>query len=223
MSCSEVQAMAPELGLGVLVGIERANALAHLDSCAPCRELVEEMANLGDSLLSLAPEAEPPAGFEARVLAGGQPTRSRKALSPWRRWPAVGLAAAVALAALGAGLGLSFVGSNGFQVGHPGVVAALGGRGISGAVLRDRGQEVGQVLVYSGQPSWVLMTVEADGPPTRVTCELETKRGSTLLLGSFTVSSGYRSWSSTLSIDPSQVVGVKLLNSERQTVATATL
>ena len=45
-------------------GDERGAALAHLDRCAACRAEVEELAGAVDLLLSAAPEAEPPPGFE---------------------------------------------------------------------------------------------------------------------------------------------------------------
>jgi hypothetical protein len=68
MSCDEFAEVAAELALGVLTGRERARALAHLDGCESCREQVRELSMAGDELLALLPPAEPPAGFESRVL-----------------------------------------------------------------------------------------------------------------------------------------------------------
>jgi hypothetical protein len=68
MSCDEFAEVAAELALGVLTGRERAAALAHLDGCESCREHVRELTMAGDELLALLPAAEPPAGFESRVL-----------------------------------------------------------------------------------------------------------------------------------------------------------
>jgi anti-sigma-K factor RskA len=68
MSCDEFAEVAAELALGVLTGRERAQALAHLDGCESCREQVRELSMAGDELLALLPPAEPPAGFESRVL-----------------------------------------------------------------------------------------------------------------------------------------------------------
>jgi anti-sigma-K factor RskA len=68
MSCDEFAEVAAELALGVLTGRERARALAHLDGCESCREQVRELTMAGDELLALLPSAEPPAGFESRVL-----------------------------------------------------------------------------------------------------------------------------------------------------------
>jgi anti-sigma-K factor RskA len=68
MRCDEFAEVAAELALGVLTGRERARALAHLDSCETCREQVRELSMAGDELLALLPPAEPPAGFESRVL-----------------------------------------------------------------------------------------------------------------------------------------------------------
>jgi anti-sigma-K factor RskA len=80
MSCDEFAEVAAELALGVLTGRERAAALAHLDGCESCREQVRELSMAGDELLALLPSAQPPAGFESRVLerigltAPGQPS-----------------------------------------------------------------------------------------------------------------------------------------------------
>jgi len=68
MSCDEFAEVAAELALGVLTGRERAAALAHLDGCESCRELVRELTMTGEELLALLPSREPPPGFETRVL-----------------------------------------------------------------------------------------------------------------------------------------------------------
>jgi hypothetical protein len=68
MTCAELADVAAELALGVLTGRERAAALAHLDKCEECREYVRQLMATGEQLLDLLPTAEPPAGFETRVL-----------------------------------------------------------------------------------------------------------------------------------------------------------
>lgn len=69
MTCAELADVAAELALGVLTGRERAVAVAHLDQCDGCREYVRQLMATGDQLVELLPAAEPPAGFETRVLA----------------------------------------------------------------------------------------------------------------------------------------------------------
>jgi len=66
--CELLQSVSAELALGSLTGSERSAALAHVDDCQPCRQLVEELTAAADSLLLIAPEADPPAGFEVRLL-----------------------------------------------------------------------------------------------------------------------------------------------------------
>jgi hypothetical protein len=68
MTCAELADVAAELALGVLTGRERAAAIAHLDKCDECREYVRQLMATGEQLLELLPTAEPPAGFETRVL-----------------------------------------------------------------------------------------------------------------------------------------------------------
>jgi hypothetical protein len=68
MTCAELSDVAAELALGVLTGRERAMAVAHLAACDECREDVRQLMATGEQLLQLLPPAEPPAGFETRVL-----------------------------------------------------------------------------------------------------------------------------------------------------------
>ena len=97
MDCAAVEERAAELALGVLDGADRAAVLEHLASCAQCRSTVGELAEVADVLPELAPEVEPPAGFQGRVLAAMRGDR-RRALR--RRVMAVGVAAAAAAAIL---------------------------------------------------------------------------------------------------------------------------
>lgn len=95
LSCAEVQELAPELALGILSGAERAEVVLHVNGCTRCQASVAELTEAADAIPQLAPEAEPPPGFETRVLRrldeGERRTR--------RRWLAVaaGVAAAAAI------------------------------------------------------------------------------------------------------------------------------
>lgn len=85
MTCAELADVAAELALGVLPGRERAMAVAHLDTCDTCREDVRQLMATGEQLLELVPPAEPPAGFETRVLERlGMPTPPQETQRPRR-------------------------------------------------------------------------------------------------------------------------------------------
>jgi hypothetical protein len=93
MTCAELAEVAAELALGVLTGRERAVAIAHLDTCDACREDVRQMMGTAERLRGLLPQAEPPAGFETRVLqrlglpapADRNDQRDRNGWSGWNR------------------------------------------------------------------------------------------------------------------------------------------
>ena len=100
-----------ELALGVLTGRDRARALAHVESCPRCADELEQLSRVADTVVQVAPEMEPPVGFEVRLfermgVADVRPRRRRLRAS---RWVPVGVAAAVV--ALGLGLGLSLTSS----------------------------------------------------------------------------------------------------------------
>src|SRR3979409_924435 len=92
LRCGEVREFAPELALGILGGAERAEGVLHAHGCASGQACVPEPT---DAIPRLVREAEPPPGFEARVLQrlGADRRRSR------RRW-AASIAAVAAAAAI---------------------------------------------------------------------------------------------------------------------------
>lgn len=94
LSCAEARELAPELALGILGGAERAEMLLHVNGCARCQAYVAELTDAADVIPQLVPDAEPPPGFEARVLRrlGEDERRTR------RRW--IAAVAAVAAAAI---------------------------------------------------------------------------------------------------------------------------
>jgi Putative zinc-finger len=94
LTCAQVRELAPELALGILSGAERAEVVLHVNGCARCQAYVAELTDAADAIPQLAPEAEPPIGFESRVLRRLDERERRTR----RRWLAV--AAAVAAAAI---------------------------------------------------------------------------------------------------------------------------
>jgi len=69
MDCEQCEQAAAELALDVLCGRERAGALAHLERCTSCQDSVAALTATVSHLVQLVPEAQPPDGFDRRVLA----------------------------------------------------------------------------------------------------------------------------------------------------------
>ncbi len=102
--CTPFQELLPELALGILDGHQRAQALAHVATCASCTSELEALAAATDAIVAAAPELEPPVGFEVRVLdAMKAGFRDRSRLRRRRR--AMVVAFSVALLLGGVGLG----------------------------------------------------------------------------------------------------------------------
>ena len=89
MRCEEIRDLAPEIALGIADGEQRAEALRHLSTCGECRRVVEQLSQVADELLVLAPTQEPPPGFESRVVKAlglDAPPRRRRARWLTPRW-----------------------------------------------------------------------------------------------------------------------------------------
>jgi hypothetical protein len=159
--CDEVRRLVPELALGVAPGDERARALLHIESCTGCRAVLERAAATADDLLLLAPEHEPPIGFDTGVLRAMQAPRRR------RRTTALLAAAAVLVAGLGAAATTwgGRVETTARWRGSTGRPSTSATAAPCAPLPEDRhGSRGGHVFAYQGEPSWVFMTV--DGAPS---------------------------------------------------------
>jgi hypothetical protein len=204
MDCAQLADAAAELALEIVTGEERADALEHLDQCAPCQELVSSLTAATDRLLvRLTPEAEPPAGFEERVLValtdkGPPPTPLR----PRRRRPAAAVAACVCLVAIVLILG---------PAARPSLAAA--------DMRTGAGDVVGQVYLRRDPPTALYMTLPGwvdrvrrygqGGDTYAVRVDVADGMVRTLPV---TLDAG-SSWAMTLDIDPDRVTAVALVDS----------
>lgn len=225
LSCVQMHELAAEMALDVLAGYERASAQAHLNECPSCRSYVGSLTQVGDRLLTLVPGAEPPVGFEDRVLARmgltPPPVRQKR-----RWWP---MASAAAVAALVFGLGGWAVGTATAPQTEPGLASPATNPLGPNETLRfaglhaSDGREIGQVFTYDGSPSWVYMSVATNPDTGPVTCELIRDDGAWVQVGTFSLTKGAGSWGSALAVDPSQMSGARLVSTATgKVLATAT-
>jgi hypothetical protein len=155
--CDELRELAPELALGIVEGEERGRALEHLADCPECRRRVEELTEVADELLLLAPHKEVPVGFESRVLGRvlpSPPPRRRR-----RRLALVLAPAAAALAAAAITLGIVW---SDWQTGrdYNDTLQEANGRDFEAYRLYTDGSVAGTAFSYQGDPSWLLITVD---------------------------------------------------------------
>lgn len=222
MSCAEFHDSAAELALGVLTGRERAEALAHLDQCEACREHVRSLTITGEKMLGLLPAAEPPAGFETRVmerigLAVPSPRPLRQRRRPaWGHAPRRLLAAAaVVVAVIGAALG-------GWGLHAATAPAASSTLSAATLVSSSNHDSVGQVFVFNGEPRWMYMTVDLEHGNDTVICQLVDSNGNVTTVGSFQLSEGYGSWGSPAWTGNGPPVGARLVTTNGTVIAAGT-
>jgi len=197
MRCEDVRELAPETALDVLDAAVRADVLAHVATCASCRDELAALSAAADALLLAVPPVEPPAGFELRVVA--RMGRRR------RRWAAPALAAAAALV----------VGLVGGWTLRPHRTGSLEAAWLVGST----GQAVGQVLVSDDRMVCVL-----DYAPAGASYDVQiTTGGHDRDLGTFTTAGPGQAWTAGLPVHGREVSRIVIRDDHGVVRATATV
>jgi len=214
-ACDEFSFQLAELALGILTGRDRAATLSHVESCPRCAHQLEELSRAADAVVQVAPDVEPPVGFEVRLFSrmgiAEVPPRAS-----WRSRRMVPLAVAAAVVALVVGLSLGWAGGSHANRNPIGTVVAS-------AVLTDHGKGVGHVYLYGGRSPWMSMTLADSRVAGRVTCAVITDNGVVHTVGSFKASEGYGTWGAPLRVAPSDVRTAEVVASNGTVIATAPL
>jgi Putative zinc-finger len=224
--CAQTRALVPELALGVASGDERAVALAHLSGCADCRRELAGTTEIVDGLLLLAPEKEPPAGFESAVLARIAPTGGTDAPgpaeaappAPRRRRGRLALlctALAVAAACLAAGTVWRMTADDRhLAAAYRQTLHIAHGRQLRAAPLvAADGTESGTLFAYQGHPSWVYVTFRS--PPARGTYTVHLLADNRCYpLRPYQARPGGLAWGSTIAVSVHDIVLVQFIRAD---------
>ena len=213
MSCEHARQMAAELALGIADGAERAQALRHLSECAECRRAVQALSAVTDELLMLAPEREPQAGFESRVLERLQPAPAAARSTRRRRRMLAPLAAAAAAAAIAAAVVLLTTSDDRRLADHYRATLAAGhGSSFEAARLRAPGQvPAGVVYAYRGATSWIFVVVYGPHRGVPYTAELATTSGRRVALPSFRLDPKTGTRGEAVPVDLGSIASVRLV------------
>jgi hypothetical protein len=207
-----------ELALGVLTGRARARSLAHVESCPRCAEELELLSRVADGVVQVAPDAEPPPGFERRLFErmGVADRPPRRRLRPSRWVPA---AVGVAAAALALALGLSLSSTP-----SPTVTAPPHPHAVVSADLVEHGEMVGHVAAFGGATPWLSMTLADSSARGTVDCVVVTDDGVVHHVGTFVARRGYGAWTAPLHhVDPADLRSAEVVSPSGAVIATAPL
>lgn len=216
--CEVIQDELAELSFGILSGRRRSDVLGHVGSCLHCRAELERLSILADTLLHFAPRVQPPLGFELRLAerlqaaATYRPSRMRRL----RRIGAVS-AAAVVIAILGFGIGALVTLGGGNGQGRSATAK------LTTADLTSHGQVLGEVMISTGGPAWMFMTINGGAWPAKVTCDVTLAGGKVETIGVFKLSGGYGAWGAPLRSPAGQVRFARLIAANGTVLASARL
>ncbi len=202
--CPDADVLA-DLALGELTGRDRAAALHHVAECARCRDELDALVDTTDRVLLAAPLAEPPAGFEAAVLHRVRHDRRRTR----RTMPIIAAAAAVVLVVVGVAAVL--------LTGHS--TGSLD----EARMVTPTGRDVGAVWRYDDTPGWVFLAVpgweawEDQAEPHTYLLQATLATGKTVDLGTVRFDDGDGDWGTTVSIDPSDIRRVAIVDEDGRT------
>ena len=222
--CARTDPDLAELALGALTGKERMAALAHLEGCARCSAEVDELAAAADQLLHLAPAAEPPVGFEARVFERLGLRQRRAGWRSWSIWPpklGVAIGACAVVVAFGLGALLGYGTSRGGPATNLGAVP--GASPLHEAALYASGRPIGRVLVYAGNPTWLFMYMNDPRWQGALRCEVVVEQGPTIVLGQFWLSGGKGAWAASLSQPAGRLSQARVIGAGGNVLASAKL
>ena len=208
LTCSQLRELDAEIALGVLPGEQRAAALAHLERCPDCREHIEQLTMVGDTLLDLIPGSEPPLGFETRVMERLNPTRP-----PRRRWLALVAAAAAIALVFGLGGWVAGTRTQPTQTHRDYVLLE--------ATFTSGSGPIGTIYAYDGRRDWVYMWVRVSPDVDRVSCRLVRRGGGAVELGSFRLAEGRGYWAAPVPVDPLAVSRAEVVDEDGTVLGTS--
>src|SRR6185312_1607255 len=189
---------------------QRALVLEHVAGCADCRRELEELSSVADEMIALAPQREPPPGFENRVLErlavrhpGRRPARRRlRRLAFAAAVPAIAAASAIAMS-------VSYSSDRRLASQYQAALQGAHGKYFQSAHLNTpAGQEAGIVFAYQGSPSWLFYTLGGrygSGPYKE---QIITRSGRTLTLPPFRLING--SWGIATPVPVRDIARVRL-------------
>jgi hypothetical protein len=212
-SCEEFKEDLTSIALGTLSGRRRSEVLSHVENCPQCTAELDQLSMVADAVLHLAPEEDPPIGFELRLARRLQADAAPRQTNRFRRVSY--LAAAALIVVIGFGVG-ALVGSQNTNNTGQSTTANL-----ASATLSSHGQNVGEVFVSGGTPSWMFMTIDSHSWSGVVTCELILANGKVENIGQFGLSGGYGSWGAPLTSPAGQVRSARLITASGVVLASA--
>ena len=188
LTCADVRDLAPELALGILGGAERAEVVLHVNRCARCQASVAELAEAADAIPQLVPDAEPPPGFEARVLhrLGADRRRTR------RRW--VASAAAVAAAATIVSITAVRVIESGGSTSTTVAAPATAGTAPVAVALQDTASDLPAGWAYVSGARGLAVTVSYGVAAGGYAVQVKSPDGVAETLGTMTIAHTHGSW-----------------------------
>ena len=217
--CEETREVLPELALGIADGEQRARVLEHVADCPECRRELERQSGVADGLLLLAPDHEPPPGFEVRVLDSVLPRPTRRSLLR----PLIAVTAvAAAIAITAGGMLLGFRDDRRLADQYRATLAQANGEYFGAVRLSDAAGRPGGVLfVYRGSPSWILLTVNPEHRASVERAELVDRSGRRIPLESFHLADG--TWGGSIPRALQDVAAVHLTGADGRSVLVAQL
>jgi len=213
--CADTRELLPEIALGIADGEERALALEHMAGCPGCRRELEELSEIADDLIALAPRNEPPVGFEGRVLERLR-LRRAPARRAQRRLRRLSLAAAAVAAAAATAIAMTLAYGSDRRLASQYRAALQGAHGqyFQSARLRGpAGKPAGLVFGYQGSPSWMFYVLDGRYSTGVYREQVITRSGRSITLPPFRAVSG--SWGIATPVPLRDIALVRLIRQPR--------
>ena len=195
-----------EYALGTLDGRDRGELAGHVNGCAECARELADLNVTVDALLALPGGAEPPVGFESKVME-----RIRLARPPALRRSRRPLAFAAAA--------LVVVGALGWAVAHRGSAAPHVTPIMAERALVANGRRVGAVYVYTGTPTWMFVNVDDANAPSTIRCVVITSSRSRRTVGTYALVEGRGGWGTSVPVAFSKLRGLELTSTSGTVIA----
>ncbi len=217
VTCAAFGEAAPALAVGTVAEPYRSELFTHAASCASCAAALADLSEVADGLLNLAPEVEPPVGFETRAVARmGHPPDASTGAATWRQWHRSVAIAASVVVSLAAGVVLGRTTAD-----RPDAAAPAA----SGVIVSVTGQRVGTVDLEARATPRVVLTMDRSGSwPGVWTCQIRAADGRWVDVGSYTAEDVIgRVWAAGIDLALLGSSEMRILDGSGTVVATATL